>query len=385
MARIFDYIRNLFGTGDFIDVRSTTYKNTVGEIFFKELAIRQAVSIIAGVISKCEFKVYYGGKAADDSKEYYAWNINPNDNQNAAELKARIIEELLLTGNALVFENSNGRQCADSFNVEQNGTKPYLFSGVTVNGVSLQKPLKRKDVVYIKLNKCNITNMIDSFFNSYGAVLAAAITSNINGSGNKYKLKISAMAKASPDFKENYSKITQHNLKSFFEAANAVLPEYDGFDLQRVEHDTNAAKSSDIISLKKDIFNSVAGCFKIPLSIFNGEPASDVDRKRFKDECIAPIANIVATELTKQIFTYDEWKNGNRYEVDVTEIETLNISELAGASEKLIGSGLMNIDEVRVYILGLNPLNTEQSTKYWMTKNFADIEEMNTEQGGDEN
>ena len=73
---------------------------------------------------------------------------------------------------------------------------------------------------------------------------------------------------------------------------------------------------------------------------------------------------------------------GARDFIDINSAAYKNtIGELAGAAEKLIGSGVMNIDEVRVRILGLNALNTEQSTKYWITKNFADIEKMSIEGG----
>lgn len=388
MSRLTDFIRGFFGSGDFIDIRSAEYRNTMSELYYKELAIKQAVSIIAGVISKCEIKVYYDGDPADKSEEYYAWNVSPNDNQNAAEFKAKIIEELLLTGNALVFENTNGRFCADSFGIEKDGTKPYKFTNISVDNGSVQKSFKRKDVLYFKLGNCEITRLIDNVYQSYGDVVTAAITNYKNRSGSKWKLKISATAKAKPDFKQTYADITQKSLKTFFEAANAVYPEFDGFELINITpQGTATTTAAEITELRKDVFNMISAAFKIPISLFTGGTVSDADKKQFQGQCIEPFADLISNELTKQMFTCEQWKNGCRYEVDITNIESLDISELAGAAEKLIGSGVMNIDEVRVRILGLNALNTEQSTKYWITKNFADIKETNTEinaEGGGE-
>lgn len=386
MARLTDFLRGIFGRGDFVDA-AAYMSNASAELYYKELAIRQAVSIITNIISKCEFKVYYNGKADEKSQEYYAWNIAPNDNQNGAELKAKIVEEMLLCNHALIFQAGKGRYCADSFSIEEDGIKPLVFSGVTVNGGSMTKNYKRKEVLYFKLNNAELTNLIDNVYNSYGEVLSYAINNYKQRSGSKWKLKISAAAQAKANFKETYASITQKSLKAFFEAKNAVYPEFDGYELTQYPVTAEDTKTADITALRKDVFDMVAGVYKLPLSIMNGTAISEADRKQLQSECIEPIVNVIATELTKQMFTFEQWQKGCYFEVDITNIEHLDIAQLAGAAEKLIGSGVMNIDEVRTRILGLNALNTEQSTKYWITKNFADIEKMSidsTTEGGAE-
>ena len=387
MARIIDFLRGFLRDDGTIDVRSAAYKNLMGELHYKELAIRQAVSIIAGAISRCEIKFYYEGKPDDLSQEYYAWNISPNENQNATEFKAKVIEELLFNGEALIFEKGGGRYCADSFTVVKDGVKPYRFENVTVNGFTFDKPMKRKDVIYLRLGNCEITRLIDSVYKSYGDVVAAALTKYKNSSGSKWKLKISAAARANPDFKKNYEKLTQENLKAFFEAVNAVYPEYEGFDLSQLPA-TSSASSADVTSVIDHVFATVGAAYKIPNSIYTGKAVSEQDRKELLIFCIEPIVQIFATELTKQFFTEDQWEGNNYCEVDTTILSGLDIVQVAGAVEKFISSGTMNIDEVRTRILGLDPLNTEYSRKYWITKNFADIQEANAgysaDKGGDD-
>jgi HK97 family phage portal protein len=378
MARLTDYLKGLFARGDFVDAAAYA-ANAGAELYYKKLAIRQAVSIITNIISKCEFKVYYNGKQDEKSEEYYAWNIAPNENQNGAELKAKIVEEMLLGNHALVFQAGKGRFCADSFSIEEDGIKPLVFTNVTVNSGSMQKNYKRKDVLYFKLNNAELTNLIDSVYNSYGEVLSYAINNYKQRSGSKWKLKISAAAQAKASFKETYAGITQKSLKAFFEAKNAVYPEFDGYELIQYPVTAEDTKTADITALRKDVFDMVASVYKLPLSVMNGTAVSDADMKQLQSQCIEPIAKAISTELTKQMFTFEQWKKGYYFEVDITNIEHLDIAELAGAAEKLIGSGVMNIDEVRTRILGLNALNTEQSTKYWITKNFADIEKMSIE------
>lgn len=378
MARLTDFLRGFFAKGDFIDINSAAYQAAASELYYKELAIKQAVSIITNIFSKSEIKVYYDNKPDDTSKEYYAWNIAPNDNQNGAELLARIVEEMLLCDHALIFEAGKGRYCADSFGIEKDGTKPYVFTNVTVDGGSLSKSLKRKDVLYFKLGNAELTRLIDSVYQSYGEVMAFTINNYKQRSGSKWKLKISAAAKAKADFKQTYADITQKSLKTFFEATNAVYPEFEGYELTQYPATMSDTKSADITALRQDIVNMVASVYKLPLSVMNGTAVSDADMKQLKTQCIEPIASVISKELTKQMFTFEQWQSGCRFEVDITNIEHLDISSLAGAAEKLIGSGVMCIDEVRTRILGLDALNTEQSKKYWITKNFSDIESITT-------
>lgn len=385
MARLTDFVKSFFAQGDFITLNSAAYNKIGAELYYKELALKQAVSIISNIISKCEFKVYYNGKADDKSKEFYAWNIAPNENENGNSFKAKIVEEILLSDHALVFEAGNGRYCADSFGIEEDGIKPLIFSNVTVHGGTMQKKYKRKEVLYFKLNNAELTRLLDNVYASYGEVLALAINNYKLRNGSKWKLKISAAEKMKPNFKETYTKITTEQLKAFFEGTNAVYPEFEGYTLEAIKPENlSDTKSADITALRKDIFDMVAGVFKMPLSIMNGTAISETDRKQLKNECIEPIVKVIATELTKQMFTFEQWATGCYFEIDLTNIDNLDIAQLAGAAEKLIGSGVMNIDEVRTTIFGLKALNTTQSTKYWITKNFADIEKMSIA-GGEEN
>ena len=383
MARLTDFVRGFFARGDFIDIKSAAYQQAASELYYKELAIKQAVSIIANIISKCEIKVYFYGKADDKSREYYAWNIAPNENENGAAFLVKIVENLLLENHALVFEAGSGRYCADAFGIERDGTKPYIFTNITIDGVSLSKNYKRGDVLYFKLGNAELTRLIDNMYTSYGDVMSYAINSYKQQNGSKWKLKVSATEKAKNNFKETYAKIVENSLKPFFESTNGIYPEFDGYELIHLENAPSNIKSADITALRQDTFDFVAGVYKLPLSIMNGTAVSEADRKKLKNECIAPIISVIKTELTKQLFEFDDWQKGCYFDIDITNIENLELDKLAGACEKLIGSGLMCIDEVRTQVLGLNALNTEQSKKYWITKNFSDIEKINNAAGGE--
>ena len=193
-------------------------------------------------------------------------------------------------------------------------------------------------------------------------------------------MKISAQARASKQFKETYEQLVNKNLKNFFENNNSVLPEFDGYDLSKMA-DGNKGSGQEITELRKDIFQLVAQTYKIPQALMNGEKISDDVFIIFLTRCIEPIAQMLSAEVTKQLFNYEDWQSGDKVEFDTTTISIAAIASIAQGCEKIIGSGVMNIDEVRQRILGLNALNTELSQKYFVTRNFADIEKENGEGG----
>ncbi len=374
MSRISNFFVDFFGKNNTIELNDLAYSKPMAEMHYLRLAIGVASSIISDTISKCETKFYYDGENDNKSLEYYRWNIAPNANQNGSEFKSLIVENIIKNGDCLVIENKNELFVAENFTVEKEGTKPYLFTNVTIDGVSMPKAYKRKDVLYFKLNEIDLTAILKRVYNSYGEILATAIDSYKASNSSKWKLKVSANAKASKNFKETYQELTQKSLKTFFENPNAVYPEFEGYELVNVSKGTAAQGGAEVSDLRKDIFELVAQTYKIPQPLMNGEAVTDDIVLNFITICIEPIVQMMSAEVTKQYFDYDAWAGGNHCEFDTTAISISAIASIAQACEKFIGSGCMNIDETRERILGLNALNTDLSQKYFVTKNFADIE-----------
>lgn len=373
MSRISNFFADFFGSKKEILLNDVALQKPLAEVEYMRLAIGTAASIIADTISKCQVKFYYNNELDEHCQEAYRWNVAPNKNQNGGEFKSKIIENLIKFGDCLVIEDKNELYVADDFITDTDGTKPYQFSGVSIDGTILNKTFKRKDVLYFKLNQIDLTAILNRVYASYGEILAYAINSYKKSNGSKWKLKISTQAAAKTDFKEKYEQLTNKNLKNFFDNNNAVLPEFEGFDLSKIA-DGNGGSGQEITELRQDIFKLVAQTYKIPQALMDGENITDDTLMLFLTVCIEPIVQMLSAEMTKQYYTYDDWRNGCKAEVDTTYISLAAIASIAQACEKLLSSGTMNIDEIRTKILGLNALNTDFSSKYFITKNFADIE-----------
>ena len=69
-------------------------QNAAYEIYLRELAFWTCVNKIANAVSKCEFKTFYRGKEVKE-KEYYLWNVEPNQNQNATAFLNKLIGKVV--------------------------------------------------------------------------------------------------------------------------------------------------------------------------------------------------------------------------------------------------------------------------------------------------
>ena len=368
-----NFLYRFFGKKDRILINAVTAGGTA-ETWYYELAVKTAVSLIANVIGKCEFKTYYNNEFNDKSEEYYRWNVSPNKNQNASEFKHRIIEELLLTGECLVVEVGKELFVADGFSKETDGVKPYVFSGVSVEGVQLNKKFKRSDVLYYKLDGFELKPLLSSVCGSYIDAWTAAFNNYRQKNSSRWKLKISSAARTDPQFKEKYRELTETNLKQFFDKNNAVYPEYEGYELTEVAGNGTAA-SDDITKLRNDIFALVAQTYKTPVSLLSGQIAGVKDVfESWLSVCIEPITTMLTDENNKQLYTFEDWQNDNFMYIDTSRVKHIDFAALANAVDKFVSSGSMNVDEVRTIILGLNALNTEASQRYYITKNFEALE-----------
>ena len=70
------------------------YEQKIPQVYYKELAIQTAISLIANAISKCEIKVFEKGKEVKN-KTYYELNIQPNKNESSSQMWHKAIEKMV--------------------------------------------------------------------------------------------------------------------------------------------------------------------------------------------------------------------------------------------------------------------------------------------------
>lgn len=376
--KFFDFLgRKLSDT----EVVSLNQKLT-DQVIFKEIALHIGISYIANTLSKCEFKVYKNGKEEKDPL-YYRLNISPNPNQSSSQFINQFVEHYYYDGHALLFKHNNFIYCADNFDVDDdNPLKENVFFNLTFRNHQLTQKYRSKDVFYMKLDDKNVKKLIDVLYLQYGEVISQALAVYKRTNGAKYKLLLENYRAGEKSFNELYKNVIQKQLKTFIENDNSVYPQYKGTDLQefsaRIKKDT-----SDIIAMRKEIFEIVSQALKIPLSMMYGNITSmDEIVKVYLSFCIDPLADMIGEELTRKYFTYEDWLSGSCVKVDTSSIKHIDILEAADKVDKLLGCGVGNIDELRSCI-GWEPLGTDFSTSYFMSKNYTLAKNILTEEGGE--
>lgn len=350
---------------------------------FKLLAFQVAVSYIANIISKCEIKVFIDGKE-QKNELYYLLNVSPNVNETASILKIKLINKLFYDGEALMFENSDSFYVADSFGIDKRAFKSDIYTNISLKNETLNKNILADDAFYFKLDNVRIKKLIDSIYEDLGQVLSYAIDSFKSSNSEKYKLILEQTKAGDPEFVKNYNEIIKKQLKEFLNSNKAVYPQYKNYNLEKFTIPTGKTDSTDIRNLRKEIFETVATAFKIPINILYGNMTNAKDVvNQLVTFVIEPIARMMSEELTRKTTYLEDYFNGCEIKVDTTSIYHMDLFDIADKADKFIASGVYCVDELREK-LGENLLNTDFSKKHWITKNYSTSEEaMNPiEKGG---
>ncbi len=368
---LFNFLEKKVDTADI----STVTAQLMEQAAFRELALHIAISYIANTLSKCEIKTYEKGKEVKGLL-YYLLNVSPNYNQNASQFINQIFENYFYNGEALVVMHNDMLFCADSFDVDDaNPLKEIKYYNVSFNCQQLKKQYKASEVFHFKLDNRNVKALVDLLYAQYGEIIALALQTFKATNGRKYKLLLEQYQAGDPKFAKLFEEVIQKNLKTFIENDNSVFPQFKGMALEEFAS-SGRATTADIIAMRKEIFDTTAQAFKLPLSMMYGNITNMNEIvKVYLSICIDPLADMFSEECTRKKYSFEEWQGGSYVELDTSCVNYVDILEVADKADKAIASGLTSIDELRPRVR-LNPLNTDFSTSHFITKNYDLAENM---------
>lgn len=355
------------------------------ELYYKELAVYTATSLLANAISLSEFRVFDNHRAVRN-EDYYRLNVAPNKNENSNYFWHKVIRKMVRepTG-ALVVELNGELHCAESYSLRQE--RPVLgnlYDGVVLSGGLQLNRIFRADEVYLfRMEDENVKSLIDGMYEDYGRILKAAARSFRDTNGRKFKFKVDAVKAGDVEFAKEFENVISKYIKAYMENEHATYVEYEGETLVE-ESNIKAAKSSDdVIKLRQDMFEMVGQAFKIPQSLMTGNVTS------LKDVCdvfltfgVDPFADTLTSVLNKRA-TMQEYLRGNYYQCYTGRVKHRDLFDVAAAADKLIASSVMCADEVRNE-LGLSALDTPWSRQHYITNNYSKVEEATKTLKGDD-
>lgn len=243
------------------------------------------------------------------------------------------------------------------------------------------------EVLYFRLNNRNIRQLLSNLCTGYAKLLTDAVDKYEKAGGEKGTLKIDAAATGTRygtrSFEEVYEDLMNNRFKRFFNSRSAVLPLFNGFNYTKQAAEQSKKSTSemkDITDVMDEIVETIARAFNIPASLLKGD-VSDVEKitRNFLTFCIDPVCEMIQTEINRKRYGKKEVQKGNYLKIDTTTVMHTDVFEIAEKIDKLIASGMYCIDELRKK-LGDTELNTEESRKYRITKNYTELSDL---KGGD--
>ena len=376
------FLERLFPTQQSIGGETTVIIDLPADLYYKELAIYTASSLIGNAISRSEIKCFIDGKP-EKNQDHFLLNVSPNMNETSSMFWHKVVNKMIRKGKAVVVEANGKLYCADSCVIEQE--RPVLgdiYGGVTVGNFQFNKIFTQDDCYVFRLDDINVKQLVDGMYQEYGKILSAAAQTFKKTNGQKYKLRIEGVRSGDEEFEKQLIKKITAELKNYMEGDNAVYLEYDGYTLEPDETTKTPRTSDDFIKLRSDLFKTVAGAMHIPESLLTGNITNMTDIiGAFLTFGVDPYADAITEGLNKRAGAHN-YVNGNYYFVDTGKIKHRDPFDIAASVSNLISSGTYCIDEVREE-LGKAPLNTEWSRKHFITKNFEELERFLKNPGGE--
>lgn len=368
-------------------VGGTVVIDIPSSLYYKELALYTASSLIENAIGKCEFKTYENGKPVK-KEDYYLLNIAPNLNENASLFWHKVVRRMIRNPKgALVVEIRKKLHCATDFSVkEERPILGNLYDGVVLEGgLQLSKIFRAEEVYLFRMEDQNVKVLIDGMYEEYGSLLQTAARTFKDTNGRKFKFKVSGVKQGDEEFNREFKEIIAKEIKAYMESEYATYVEYEGEELEE-QTEKQRVNADDVVKIRKDMFEMVGQALKIPQALMTGNVTSVKDvADVFLTFSVDPIADAISEVLNKRA-TVKEFMSGNFYKADTGNIKHRDIFDLAPNIEKLIGSSALNIDELREEI-DREQLNTEWSKMFFMTKNNAKTEDVvnGLTEGGEKN
>ena len=362
------------------------------EFQMRTLAFDSCVNLIAGSMGRVEWKTYAEGKETKGD-EYWLWNVEPNDRQNATEFFHELVTKLYTENEVLIVGARSSRDSrmiiADDWDDPEKETpgKPYVFTNVRI-GDEVRSRVSGKDAMYIRLNHTNIKPVIDSIGSAYGRLVGAAMRYYEYHGGEHWKVHVEQLAQGDKDWVQTFQMMLEKQVKPFLNSSTAILPEFDGYKYERIGASGQEKRDTrDITALFDDICAFTARALQIPPVLLKGDTESTENAKNaYLTNCVDPLCDQIAEEATRTRYGRELWKKGSYIAADSSCITHFDMFANAASVDKLVGSGVFSINDI-LSAAGRPTIDEEWANRHYITLNYSAVtaQNINSAQKGGEN
>ncbi|EAH0191692.1 phage portal protein [Listeria monocytogenes] len=355
------------------------------ELAIKKWAIDSCANKIANTLSCAEILTYEKGEEVR-KKNWYLFNIEANQNQNATEFWKKAIYKLVYDNEALIFMQGENIYVADSFTKNDKALYENTYINVTLKNFTFTKEFKESEILHLTLNNESIKSIIDGFYLLYGDLISAAVNKYKKLNSRKIIVKLKAMFGQNPEAEEKLRVMLSERMKKFLAEGDSALPVEDGMEIDELAGDSKIAESRDIKKMIDDVFEMVANSFNIPLGLAKGDTVGLSEQvNSFLMFSINPIAEMFTDEGNRKFYGRDSVLERTYMKLDTTRIKVQDIQEIASSMDVLFHIGVNTIDD-NLRMIGREPVMSPETQERFVTKNYAPLGENEEDlKGGDMN
>lgn len=376
-------IKEWFLDGRLFSNGKQVYYEAAVEAHVKNFAVSICVDLIANAVSKCEFQTFQKGKSVR-LNNYYLWNVQPNQNQNATEFIHDVVTKFFYEEECLIVMLKDQLYIADSFEVKEYALLENVYKNIRIKDYQLSMSFTESQVIHLKLTNRKILKVINSLYESYGKLLMSAMNYYRRKNNKRYLIKGDYLRAQDDETQEKVDQLFEEQLKDWFnpQKESVAFQLQEGYELED-KSDSNTTKDSnsrDISNLVHDIIDFVTMGFHIPKAMVKGDLA-DIEKQvdSFIMFAVSPFTEAFTDEINRKVYTKEEFMDRTYLHIDTSKIKLTDITQLATALDKLFSIGGLSINDV-LEILGKNPIDEPWANERYVTKNY----QKTTVEGGEE-
>ena len=335
------------------------------EVHLQESALNTVLGRVKASAELVQFRT-------DDEDLNYLLNVSPNHNQNASSFRAKLIDKMVREGEVLVVQINDQWHIADSFYCVEKALVPNVYRDITLGDYSLSDTFVSSQVYHFKYYNQRLNKFLSQLNNSYSDLFSRLIEIQMRQSQIRVYAKFNNVNDPAKhdEYENKYKKMLESLSKALRKNSVVVSPRSDAYDVEESTDKYLGRSVTELQAAENIYIGKVANALQMSPLLFTGDLADIEQHERNAIKYgIRPLMNIIVNEICMKWFGHD-------YEhdlvADTTPLTYNNIFEMAKDIEKLVGSGTVTPNEMRLEI-GKEAVDDERLDDYYLTKNIAKL------------
>lgn len=373
--------------GEFVSLIDVIFGSSDAKNYIYTLAEAHAIDLIAKTISKCEIQTFEkkDGKIKENKGDlYWTLNLQPNYNEYGTKFIYKLVTKLLINKKALIVINetpkSNLLYVADDFVANNKILDGKTFSNVTIsddedNSITLTKTYNIDNSIYFSIKNNELTTASELFKNNTSKILKSAQSSFEKTNTPKWRLKFPGGQPTLMDLETkkemDYSKYKQKITEGLMSEEEAVVLLSEAFDLVNLNKDNNK-DLTDFVNIVKQIGDSVAQKWNIPLDIFYGSKTEkSTGTNDFITFAVDPYFELLDDGFNVSLVGKKSYLKGEYVIFNRTNIIHRDVLDSATGIDKLTANKFSR-NEINKF-LRLPYIDEEWANEHALTKNYENV------------